>query len=36
MPAPEMPDLEAWCSERDMLIEVSDDDYWEPMLSVTG
>lgn len=36
MPAPEMPYLEAWCRERDMLTEVSDVDYQEPRLSVTG
>ena len=29
-------DLEAWYRERDMLIEVNDDDYQEPRLSVIG
>ena len=33
-PAPQISDLEAWCRERDMWIEVCDDDYREPRLSV--
>ena len=28
--------MEAWYRERDMLIEVNDDDYQEPRLSVIG
>jgi hypothetical protein len=35
-PALQASDLEAWYRERDMLIEVNDDDYQEPRLSVTG
>ena len=35
-PARQMSDLEAWYRERDMLIEVNDDDYQEPRLSVIG
>ena len=35
-PALQVSDLEAWYRERDMLIEVSDDDYQEPRISVTG
>ena len=35
-PALQVSDLEAWYRERDMLIEVSDDDYQEPRLSVIG
>ena len=35
-PASQISDLEAWCRERDMLIEVCDDDYREPRLSVIG
>ena len=35
-PALQVSDLEAWCRERDMLIEVSDDDYQEPRLNVIG
>lgn len=35
-PELQMSDLEAWCRERDMLIEVSDDNYQEPRLSVIG
>ncbi|HCG96405.1 MAG TPA: hypothetical protein DEX20_12370 [Halieaceae bacterium] len=29
-------DLEAWYREQGMLIEVNDDDYQEPRLSVIG
>jgi hypothetical protein len=29
-------DLEAWYREREMLIEVNDDDYQEPRLSAIG
>ena len=35
-PALQVSDLEAWYRERDMLIEVNDDDYQEPRLSVIG
>lgn len=35
-PASQISDLEEWCRERDMLIEVCDDDYREPRLSVIG
>ena len=35
-PALQVSDLEAWYRERDMLIEVNDDDYLEPRLSVIG
>ena len=35
-PALQVSDLEAWYRERDMLIEVSDDDYQEQRLSVIG
>ena len=35
-PALQVSYLEAWYRERDMLIEVSDDDYQEPRLSVIG
>ena len=35
-PALQVSDLEAWYRDRDMLIEVSDDDYQEPRLSVIG
>ena len=35
-PALQVSDLEAWYRERDMLTEVSDDDYQEPRLSVIG
>ncbi|MEC9121455.1 MAG: hypothetical protein VYD04_02560 [Pseudomonadota bacterium] len=35
-PALQVSDLEAWYRERDMLIEVTDDDYQEPRLTVIG
>ena len=35
-PALQVSVLEAWYRERDMLIEVNDNDYQEPRLSVTG
>ena len=35
-PELQVSDLEAWYRERDMLIEVNDDDYQEPRLSVIG
>ena len=35
-PALQVSALEAWYRERDMLIEVNDDDYQEPRLSVIG
>lgn len=35
-PALQVSALEAWYRERDMLIEVNDNDYQEPRLSVTG
>ena len=35
-PALQVSDLEAWYRERDMLIEVNDDDYQEPRLTVIG
>jgi hypothetical protein len=35
-PALEVSDLEAWYREREMLIEVNDDDYQEPRLSTIG
>ena len=35
-PALQVSDLEARYREQDMLIEVSDDDYQEPRLSVIG
>ena len=35
-PALKLSDLEAWYRERDMLIEVNDDDYQEPRLTVIG
>ena len=35
-PALQVSDLEAWYRERDMLIEVNDDDYQEPKLSLIG
>ena len=35
-PALQVSDLEAWYRERDLLIEVNDDDYQEPRLSVIG
>ena len=35
-PARQVSALEAWYRERDMLIEVNDDDYQEPRLSVIG
>ena len=35
-PALQVSDLEAWYRERDMLTEVSDDDYQESRLSVIG
>jgi len=35
-PALQVSDLEAWYRHRDMLIEVNDDDYQEPRLSVTS
>ena len=35
-PALQISDLEAWCRERDMLTEISDDDYQEPRLNVIG
>lgn len=35
-PAFQVSDLEAWYRERDMLIEVNDDDYQEPRLSAIG
>ncbi len=35
-PALQVSDLEAWYRDRDMLIEINDDDYQEPRLSVIG
>ena len=35
-PAHQVSDLEAWYREREMLIEVNDDDYQEPRLSAIG
>jgi hypothetical protein len=35
-PALQATDLEAWYREREMLIEVNDDDYQEPRLSTIG
>ena len=35
-PALQVSAMEAWYRERDMLIEVNDDDYQEPRLSVIG
>ena len=35
-PALQVSDLEAWYRDRDMLIEINDDDYQEPKLSVIG
>ena len=35
-PALQVSDLEAWYREREMLIEVNDDDYQEPRLSAIG
>ena len=35
-PALQVSDLDAWYRERDMLIEVNDDDYQEPRLTVIG
>ena len=35
-PTLQVSDLDAWCRERDMLTEVSDDDYQEPRLNVIG
>jgi len=35
-PALQVSDLEAWYQEREMLIEVNDDDYQEPRLSAIG
>ena len=35
-PALQVSDLEAWYREREMLIEVNDDDYQEPRLSTIG
>ena len=35
-PALQVSDLEAWYRDRDMLIEVNDDDYQEPRLRVIG
>jgi hypothetical protein len=35
-PALQVSDLEAWYREREMLIEVDDDDYQEPRLSAIG
>ena len=35
-PALPVSDLEAWYREREMLIEVNDDDYQEPRLSAIG
>ena len=35
-PVLQVSDLEAWYRERDMLIEVNDDDYQEPRLTVIG
>jgi hypothetical protein len=36
MPANQIAALEAWYRERDMLVEVSDNDYQEPRFSVIG
>ena len=36
IPALQVSAQEAWYRERDMLIEVNDDDYQEPRLSVIG
>ena len=35
-PALQVSDLEAWYREREMLIEVDDDDYQEPRRSAIG
>ena len=35
-PALQVLDLEAWYREEDMLIEINNDDYQEPKLSVIG
>jgi hypothetical protein len=35
-PALQATDLEAWYWEREMLIEVNDDDYHQPRLSAIG
>ena len=35
-PALQVLDLEAWYRDRDMLIEINNDDYQEPKLSVIG
>ena len=35
-PALQVSDLEAWYRDRDMLIEINDDDYQEPRLSIIG
>ncbi|MGB1351212.1 MAG: hypothetical protein ACPG55_05850 [Luminiphilus sp.] len=35
-PKAHIADFELWCRERGMLIEISDADYCEPRLSITG
>ena len=35
-PALQVSDLEAWYRDREMLIEINDEDYQEPRLSVIG
>ena len=35
-PALQVSDLEAWYREQDVLIEINDNDYQEPRLSVIG
>ena len=36
MPARQIYDLEAWHRERGLLVDVSDEDYQQPRLSVIG